>query len=319
MTALPHQTSGHDLAMTSTVAASAATVGDYFQLMKPRVMSLVIFTGFAGMYLAPGQAHLGLAIVSLLAIAAGAGASGAINQWYDRDIDQVMSRTRNRPIPAGKIEPAEALALGVVISVLSVLLLSLSANLLAGGLLAFTIFFYAVIYTVWLKRSTPQNIVIGGAAGALPPMVGWASITGTVSLESLVLFALIFIWTPPHFWALALVKNEDYKQAGVPMLPVVAGKPETLRQIVIYSALLAPLGVAPYLLGMTSPVYAVIAAGLGITFLALAVRLYKTAADRQAWALFKFSVLYLTVLFASLILDKMLVQQLGLLAFAGIQ
>jgi len=319
MTALPHQTSGHDLVMTSTVAASAATIGDYFQLMKPRVMSLVIFTGFAGMYLAPGQAHLGLAIVSLLAIAAGAGASGAINQWYDRDIDQVMSRTRNRPIPAGKIEPAEALALGVVISVLSVLLLSLSANLLAGGLLAFTIFFYAVIYTVWLKRSTPQNIVIGGAAGALPPMVGWASITGTVSLESLVLFALIFIWTPPHFWALALVKNEDYKQAGVPMLPVVAGKPETLRQIVIYSALLAPLGVAPYLLGMTSPVYAVIAAGLGITFLALAVRLYKTPADRQAWALFKFSVLYLTVLFASLILDKMLVQQLGLLAFAGIQ
>lgn len=319
MTALPHQTSGHDLVMTSTVAASAATVGDYFQLMKPRVMSLVIFTGFAGMYLAPGQAHLGLAIVSLLAIAAGAGASGAINQWYDRDIDQVMSRTRNRPIPAGKIEPAEALALGVVISVLSVLLLSLSANLLAGGLLAFTIFFYAVIYTVWLKRSTPQNIVIGGAAGALPPMVGWASITGTVSLESLVLFALIFIWTPPHFWALALVKNEDYKQAGVPMLPVVAGKPETLRQIVIYSALLAPLGFAPYLLGMTSPVYAVIAAGLGITFLALAVRLYKTPADRQAWALFKFSVLYLTVLFASLILDKMLVQQLGLLAFAGIQ
>ena len=208
MTALPHQTSGHDLAMTPAVAASAATVGDYFQLMKPRVMSLVIFTGFAGIYLAPGQIHLGLAIVSLLAIAAGAGASGAINQWYDRDIDLIMSRTRNRPIPAGKVEPAEALAFGVVVSVLSVLMLSLSANLLAGGLLAFTIFFYAVIYTVWLKRSTPQNIVIGGAAGALPPVVGWASVTGTVSLESLALFALIFIWTPPHFWALALVKTK---------------------------------------------------------------------------------------------------------------
>ena len=319
MTALPHQTSGHDLAMTPAVTASAATVGDYFQLMKPRVMSLVIFTGFAGIYLAPGQIHLGLAIVSLLAIAAGAGASGAINQWYDRDIDLIMSRTRNRPIPAGKVEPAEALAFGVVVSVLSVLMLSLSANLLAGGLLAFTIFFYAVIYTIWLKRSTPQNIVIGGAAGALPPVVGWASVTGTVSLESLALFALIFIWTPPHFWALALVKNEDYKQAGVPMLPVVAGKLETLRQIVIYSALLAPLGVAPYLLGMTSPFYGLLAAGMGAVFMVLALRLYKTPDDRQAWALFKFSVLYLTVLFASLILDKLLVQHLGVLAILGLQ
>lgn len=318
MTALPHQTSGHDLAMTPTVAASAATVGDYFQLMKPRVMSLVIFTGFAGIYLAPGQMHLGLAIVSLFAIAAGAGASGAINQWYDRDIDLIMSRTRNRPIPAGKVEPAEALALGVVVSVLSVLILSLSANFVAGGLLAFTIFFYAVIYTVWLKRSTPQNIVIGGAAGALPPVVGWASVTGTISLESLVLFVLIFMWTPPHFWALALVKNEDYKQAEIPMLPVVAGKPETLRQIVIYSALLAPLGVAPYLLGMTSFVYGFIAAVLGVMFLALAVRLYKTASDRQAWALFKFSLVYLTVLFASLILDKMLVQQFDLITLVGL-
>ena len=318
MTALPHQTSGHDLAMTPAVAASVATVGDYFQLMKPRVMSLVIFTGFAGMYLAPGQSHLGLAIVSLLAIAAGAGASGAINQWYDRDIDLIMSRTRNRPIPAGKVEPAEALALGIVVSVLSVLMLSLSANFVAGGLLAFTIFFYAVIYTVWLKRSTPQNIVIGGAAGALPPVVGWASVTGTVSLESLVLFALIFIWTPPHFWALALVKNEDYKQADIPMLPVVSGKLETLRQIVIYSAVLAPLGVMPYLLGMASPVYGLISAGLGGVFLLLALRLYKTPADRQAWALFKFSVLYLTLLFASLILDKMLVQQFNLLSLVGL-
>ena len=318
MTALPHQTSGHDLAMTPAVAASAATVGDYFQLMKPRVMSLVIFTGFAGLYLAPGDIHLGLAIISLLAIAAGAGASGAINQWYDRDIDVIMSRTRNRPIPAGKVEPAEALAFGVVVSVLSVLMLALAANLLAGGLLAFTIFFYAVIYTVWLKRSTPQNIVIGGAAGALPPVVGWASVTGTVSVESLALFALIFMWTPPHFWALALVKNEDYKQADVPMLPVVAGRPETLRQIVIYSVLLAPLGVAPYILGMASLVYGVVAGGLGALFVLLAVRLYRSADDRQAWSLFKFSLIYLTVLFAGLILDKLFVQQLGLVAGLGL-
>ena len=318
MTALPHQTSGHDLAMTPAVAASAATVGDYFQLMKPRVMSLVIFTGFAGLYLAPGDIHLGLAIISLLAIAAGAGASGAINQWYDRDIDLIMSRTRNRPIPAGKVEPAEALAFGVVVSVLSVLMLALAANLLAGGLLAFTIFFYAVIYTVWLKRSTPQNIVIGGAAGALPPVVGWASVTGTVSVESLALFALIFMWTPPHFWALALVKNEDYKQADVPMLPVVAGRPETLRQIVIYSVLLAPLGVAPYILGMASLVYGVVAVGLGALFVLLAVRLYRSADDRQAWSLFKFSLIYLTVLFAGLILDKLFVQQLGLVAGLGL-
>ena len=286
--------------------------------MKPRVMSLVIFTGFAGLYLAPGDIHLGLAIISLLAIAAGAGASGAINQWYDRDIDLIMSRTRNRPIPAGKVEPAEALAFGVVVSVLSVLMLALAANLLAGGLLAFTIFFYAVIYTVWLKRSTPQNIVIGGAAGALPPVVGWASVTGTVSVESLALFALIFMWTPPHFWALALVKNEDYKQADVPMLPVVAGRPETLRQIVIYSVLLAPLGVAPYILGMASLVYGVVAGGLGALFVLLAVRLYRSADDRQAWSLFKFSLIYLTVLFAGLILDKLFVQQLGLVAGLGL-
>ena len=319
MTAISSQTSGHELKLKPTVSASVATVGDFFQLMKPRVMSLVIFTGLAGMYLAPDEKHLGLALVSLFAIAAGAGASGAINQWYDRDIDRVMSRTRGRPIPAGKVDPAEALALGVVVSVLSVLLLSLSANFLAGGLLAFTIFFYAVIYTVWLKRSTPQNIVIGGAAGALPPVVGWASITGTVSVEALILFALIFFWTPPHFWALALVKNEDYKQANIPMLPVVAGKQETLRQIVIYSAVMAPTGVAPYLVGLTSIVYGVVAAVLGCAFFLLAIRLFKAATERQSWELFKFSVFYLAALFGCLILDKLFIQQLGLLKFIGIQ
>ena len=289
-----------------TVADTPATVGEFFQLMKPRVMSLVIFTGFAGMFLAPVQMHSILAAVALFAIAAGAGASGAINQWYDRDIDAVMSRTRNRPIPAGRVVPAEALALGIVISFLSVLLLSLTSNLLAGGLLAFTIFFYAVIYTVWLKRSTAQNIVIGGAAGALPPMVGWAAVTGSVSIESIALFALIFIWTPPHFWALALVKNDDYKQAGVPMLPVVAGAAETRKQILIYALILAPTGLAPYALSMTSILYPAIAAVMGIVFVGLAVSLYRKPSDAAAWKLFKFSIFYLFILFAALIADRLI-------------
>ena len=289
-----------------TVADTPATVGEFFQLMKPRVMSLVIFTGFAGMFLAPGQMHPILAAVALFAIAAGAGASGAINQWYDRDIDAVMSRTRNRPIPAGRVVPAEALALGIVISFLSVLLLSLTSNLLAGGLLAFTIFFYAVIYTVWLKRSTAQNIVIGGAAGALPPMVGWAAVTGSISIESIALFALIFVWTPPHFWALALVKNDDYKQAGVPMLPVVAGAAETRKQILIYALILAPTGLAPYALSMTTLLYPAIAAVMGIVFVGLAVSLYRKPSDAAAWRLFKFSIFYLFILFAALIADRLI-------------
>lgn len=289
-----------------TVADTPATVGEFFQLMKPRVMSLVIFTGFAGMFLAPGQMHPILAAVALFAIAAGAGASGSINQWYDRDIDAVMSRTRNRPIPAGRVVPAEALALGIVISFLSVLLLSLTSNLLAGGLLAFTIFFYAVIYTVWLKRSTAQNIVIGGAAGALPPMVGWAAVTGSISIESIALFALIFVWTPPHFWALALVKNDDYKQAGVPMLPVVAGAAETRKQILIYALILAPTGLAPYALSMTTLLYPAIAAVMGIIFVGLAVSLYRKPSDAAAWKLFKFSIFYLFILFAALIADRLI-------------
>ena len=298
---------------------NGSSVSDFLRLLKPRVMVLAVFTSVCGLILSPNPIHPFFFIISVICISLGAGASGAINMWYDRDIDRVMSRTRGRPIPAGKVDPAEALALGVVVSVLSVLLLSLSANFLAGGLLAFTIFFYAVIYTVWLKRSTPQNIVIGGAAGALPPVVGWASITGTVSVEALILFALIFFWTPPHFWALALVKNEDYKQANIPMLPVVAGKQETLRQIVIYSAVMAPTGVTPYLVGLTSIVYGVVAAVLGCAFFLLAIRLFKSPTDRQSWELFKFSVFYLAALFGCLILDKLFIQQLGLLRFIGIQ
>ena len=286
-----------------------ASAGDFFQLMKPRVMSLVIFTGFAGMYLAPSSGEVSFSVImlgaiSLFAIAAGAGASGAINQWYDRDIDAVMTRTMGRPIPSGRVQSEEALALGLVISVLSVLLLSLSANLLAGGLLAFTIFFYAVIYSIWLKRRTPQNIVIGGAAGALPPMVGWAAMTGSVSLESILLFAIIFIWTPPHFWALALVKNDDYQAANVPMLPVVAGITETKSQILIYSLILAPLGVAPYLIGMSSLAYGVIAGVFGAVFAYKAWQLKRSDELAQAMPLFKFSLYYLTILFLALIADK---------------
>ncbi|MGC6516676.1 MAG: heme o synthase [Candidatus Puniceispirillaceae bacterium] len=288
-----------------------ASAGDFFQLMKPRVMSLVVFTGFAGMYLAPVTGEISvssilLAAISLFAIAAGAGASGAINQWYDRDIDALMLRTKNRPIPSGRVQSEEALALGIVISVLSVLLLSLSANLFSGALLAFTIFFYAVIYSVWLKRRTPQNIVIGGAAGALPPMVGWAAMTGTVSLESIVLFAIIFIWTPPHFWALALVKNDDYQAANIPMMPVVAGVQETKSQILIYSSLLAPLGVVPFFIGMSSVFYAVVAACLGGAFLYKAWKLRRSDTLDEAMPLFKYSLWYLTIIFFALIGDTFL-------------
>lgn len=293
---------------TITDEALVSSVADFFALMKPRVMSLVIFTGFAGMYLADGSVPFILAAISLFAIAAGAGASGAINQWYDRDMDAVMSRTAGRPIPAGKVEASEALGFGIVMSILSVVMLALTSNLLAGGLLAFTIFFYAVVYTIWLKRHTPQNIVIGGAAGAFPPMVGWAAITGTITLESVLLFAIIFMWTPPHFWALALVKNADYTRAGVPMMPVVAGKAETIKQILIYSLFLAPLAVVPSFIGMSSQAYGVFAAVLGAGFVLYAARLYRATsdemADKIAISLFKYSILYLFLIFLALILDK---------------
>ena len=269
-------------------------------------MSLVIFTGFVGMFLAPADMHPLLFVISLFAIAAGAGASGAINQWYDRDIDSVMERTRGRPVPSGAVEPAEALSFGLVISTLSVLLLGLAANWLAAGLLAFTIFFYGVIYTIWLKRSTPQNIVIGGAAGALPPVIGWAAVTGGLSIEPLLLFAVIFMWTPPHFWALALFRNDDYVRANVPMMPVVAGEAETRRQILIYAILLAPLALAPALIGMTSMAYGILTAALGLNFIRLSWVLYRRPDDAAAKRLFAFSILYLFLLFLGLVIDRLL-------------
>ena len=306
--------------ITSNQNANATTdglygpsVADFWQLLKPRVMSLVIFTGFVGMFLAPADIHPLLFVVSLFAIAAGAGASGAINQWYDRDIDAVMERTRGRPVPSGAVEPAEALSFGLVISTLSVLLLGLASNWLAAGLLAFTIFFCGVVYTIWLKRSTPQNIVIGGAAGALPPVIGWAAVTGSLSIEPLILFAVIFMWTPPHFWALALFRNDDYMRANVPMMPVVAGEAETRRQILIYAILLAPLALAPALVGMTSMVYGIVVAALGINFIRLSWVLYRRPDDAAAKRLFAFSILYLFLLFLGLVIDRLLVSG-GILA-----
>jgi len=294
---------------------SLAGVGDYIALLKPRVMSLVVFTALVGLMLAPGHLHPVIGFASLLCIAVGAGASGALNMWYDADIDAMMARTRNRPIPAGRITAGEAMGFGMTLAVGSVAVLGLVANWLAAALLAFTIFFYAVVYSVWLKRSTPQNIVIGGAAGAFPPMIGWAAATGAVSIESVTLFLIIFFWTPPHFWALALVKSDDYARAGIPMLPVVAGRAETRRQIAIYSALLAPLGVAPYLLGFAGAAYGVIAAVSGAAFLALALRLARLgdgpAGDKAAKALFGYSILYLFGLFAALLIENRLLALLG--------
>jgi protoheme IX farnesyltransferase len=299
------------------VAISVATPGDYIALLKPRVMSLVIFTALTGLMLAPNYVHPIVGFASLLAIAVGAGASGALNMWYDADIDAVMRRTSRRPIPSGRITRPEALSFGLVLSAFSVFTLGIVANWLAAALLAFTIFFYAVIYTMWLKRSTPQNIVIGGAAGALPPMVGYAAAAGHISLASVVLFAIIFIWTPPHFWALALVKAGDYERAGVPMMPNVKGPDRTRLEILLYSLVLAPLGVLPYFLGFASPVYGILSACLGCMFVGLAIQVFRVRtgaeADSQAKRLFGFSILYLFLLFAEILSERVIALVVGLL------
>ena len=290
-------------------STEGAELSDYWLLLKPRVMWLSVFTALAGMIAAPGAIHPVIGFAALIAIAAGAGAAGALNMWYDADIDAVMQRTAKRPLPRGRVKADEVLTLGVVLGTGSVVCLGAMVNWVAGALLAGTILFYLLIYTMWLKRRTPQNIVIGGAAGAFPPMIGWAAVTGGISLESVLLFAIIFVWTPPHFWALALVRSRDYARAGVPMLPVVAGADATRRQIMAYSVVLAPLGVAPTLLGFASPIYALVAAGLGAMLLALAWQCYQRRegprADRAARTLFKFSILYLFGLFGALIADHL--------------
>jgi heme o synthase len=285
-------------------AAESARVGDFLQLLKPRVMSLVVFSGFAGMMVAPGHLHPLLQAVAVLCIAVGAGASGAINMWYDRDIDAVMSRTCARPIPAGRIEPSEAAGFGVVLAIASVGLMGIAVNWLASALLAAAILFYVFVYTMWLKRRTPQNIVIGGAAGAFPPMIGWAAMSGHLGLAPTALFLLIFMWTPPHFWALALFRAGDYAKAGVPMLPVVAGPRATKRQMLVYTVLLFPLALAPWALGVAGHVYGVVAAVLGGLFILAAVKVWFDPTERSAKRMFGFSILYLFLLFALLIADR---------------
>jgi protoheme IX farnesyltransferase len=296
-------------------AADWSELRDWIALLKPRVMTLVVFTGLVGMLLAPGHIHPVLGTVAILCIALGAGAAGCINMWYDRDIDAVMLRTARRPIPAGRVEPGSALAFGVLLSVLSVVLMGLATNPAAGAWLAGSILFYVFIYTMWLKRRTPQNIVIGGAAGAFPPVIGWVAVTGGVDVLPLILFAIVFAWTPPHFWSLSLWAHDDYKRAGVPMLPVTAGARETRRQIMVYTVALAPLALLPTLLGLAGWVYGTYAAVLGAGFLfhawrvlterqdATGVSLVKDAAARAA---FRFSLLHLAGLFAALAVDHWL-------------
>ncbi len=299
----------HNQLDDSGIRMSEATAGDFFALLKPRVMSLVVFTAFVGLAATPVAVNPVVAIIAILGIAVGAGASGALNMWYDADIDAVMSRTSSRPIPAGRIEPGEALTFGLVLSVLSVMTLGVLVNWLSAALLAFTIFFYVVIYTMWLKRATPQNIVIGGAAGAFPPMIGWAAATGTVSPESVILFLIVFLWTPPHFWALALFKANDYDRAGIPMMPNVAGHASTRRQIFAYSLLVAPVGILPWILGYTGTAYGVAAIALGAGFVWYAWKVLmmpdSDTVMRPAKALFAYSLLYLFGIFAVYLADSL--------------
>ncbi|WP_417488061.1 heme o synthase [Maricaulis sp.] len=301
-------------------AVSTASPRDYFDLMKPRVMTLVVFTAFAGLIAAPVDANAFLAVMSILCLAVGAGAAGALNMAYDADIDATMQRTRKRPIPRGVVSVSNAYGFGVVAAVLSVLLMALASNYLAAGLLAFSIFFYAVIYTMILKRSTPQNIVIGGAAGAFPPMIGWVAVTGEISLDAVILFMIIFLWTPPHSWALALYKSGDYAAANVPMMPVAKGAKSTRLQILLYSVVLVVFAGAPVLTGLGGAVYGVTSLGGGALFLLLAWRIFRSrageagsaeegalyavrAGDKAARDLFAYSIGYLTVLFAALIVE----------------
>jgi heme o synthase len=308
-----------EFATTAAAEAPAefavSTVGDWIALLKPRVMTLVVFTGLVGLLVAPGHLHPVLAVAAVLCIAVGAGAAGAINMWYDRDIDAIMRRTARRPIPAGRIAPGEALGFGVVLAVASVLVMGLATNAAAAAGLALSIAFYVFVYTMWLKRRTPQNIVIGGAAGAFPPVIGWLAVTGDLAVLPLVLFAIVFFWTPPHFWSLSLWSHADYRRAGVPMLPVVSGAKETRRQIFLYSLVLVPVSLLPWALHLAGAVYGLAALALGLGFLGSVWRVLRDRQDERgvsqtgdvpARAAFKFSILYLFVLFAALAVDRCL-------------
>jgi heme o synthase len=284
-------------------AAAGAGVADYFEILKPRVMALVVFTGLVGLSVAPGHLHPVLAAVAVLCIAVGAGAAGAINMWYDRDIDALMRRTSRRPLPAGRMMPGEALGFGVVLGVGAVVVMALAVNLAAAELLALTIVFYVFVYTIWLKRRTPQNIVIGGAAGAFPPMIGWAAVTGDIGWGAIALFAIIFFWTPPHFWALSLYRTGDYAAAGVPMLPVVSGPRETKRQMLLYTLVLWAATLVPWLLGVAGGLYAAGVLLLSAVFTGWAIQVYRDNSDRSARRMFAFSLLYLFLVFSLLLVD----------------
>ena len=283
-----------------------AQLPDFITLMKPRVMMLAVFTALVGLMIAPIRPVPLLGFIAILAIGAGGGAAGVLNMWYEADIDAVMTRTARRPIPRGAVSRAEAVAFGLILATTAVTVLALALNLTSAALLAFAIFFYVVVYTIWLKRSTPQNIVIGGAAGALPPVIGWAAASGEITLEPLVLFLIVFLWTPPHFWALSLNRTDEYARAGIPMLPVVAGRAATTRQILIYTVLLFPISLLPWALGFAGAIYGATAAVCGATFIALALRLVGSSESdrRPAHRLFAFSILYLFVLFAALLAGK---------------
>lgn len=302
-----------DASIQTQTQPGEAQFGDYVALLKPRVMSLVVFTAAVGLLAAPGGVHPFVAFCAVLFIALGGGASGALNMWYDADIDRVMKRTASRPIPSGRVAPGEALGLGLALSGISVVMLGLAANWVAAGLLAFTIFFYAVIYTMWLKRWTPQNIVIGGAAGAFPPMIGWAVVTGGVSIESILMFALVFMWTPPHFWALALFMNSDYEKAGVPMLTVTHGRRVTRRHIIVYTLLLAPVAIGTGLTSIGGPIYMSVAVILNALFILGAVNIWRrdeavASADtyRAEKRFFGFSLLYLFLHFGAILAEAAL-------------
>ena len=297
------------LKLQEPASVDVGSAADYIALMKPRVMSLVVFTALVGLVMAPGAMHPVMAVAAIALIAVGAGASAALNMWYDADIDAVMSRTQDRPVPSGRVTPDAALTFGLWVSGLSVLSMAVMINYLSAALLAFTIFFYAVIYTMFLKRRTAQNIVIGGAAGALPPVIGWAAAANSVSIESLIYFAIIFFWTPPHFWALALIKNDDYQAANVPMLPVTAGVKSTLSQIVLYAFVLFGVSLLPYALGFSGLFYASGAALLGGLFIALCVGLALASEknrNRLAGMTFAYSIFYLFLLFVLLPTDKVM-------------
>ncbi|WP_144291668.1 heme o synthase [Rhodoligotrophos appendicifer] len=293
----------HSLENVSVIA----DVRDFLALLKPRVMSLVLFTSLVGLFVAPGHIHPWIGLVALVCIAMGAGAAGALNMWFDADIDALMTRTATRPIPRGSIPAGDVLGFGIALACGSVLMMGVLVNWVASILLAVTIAFYVFVYTIWLKRRSPQNIVIGGAAGAFPPMIGWAAVTGSVGIESIVLFLIIFMWTPPHFWALALYRSDDYARAGVPMMPVVYGQVETRKQIVIYSLLLVPTTLLPCAVGLAGMPYLIVSAVLGVLFIAFATQIYRDRAKigdyRSAKNLFAYSIVYLFLIFAMLLVE----------------